>query len=335
MLGAHLISILIVLVALLAFSAFFSGSETALMAISKLRLRHLAETKPIRARLVERLLKKPERLIGTILLGNNLVNVAMSALATALAITLWGERGIAYVTAILTIVILIFAEITPKIFAKYFNERVSFIAAPILNGIMLVLNPVVVVVTYVSNRILYLLGIDVSKIKRPLMTEEEIKTCIKMGWDEGAITAQERQMLSRVFTLNDKTIGEIMVPKEDMAILDRDATVEETAHLISKTGFSRFPITKRGDSDIVGFVHAKDVFGLIEEKETGSLKKIMRPPYFVPADKKIDAQLRSFQARKLHQAVVLDGSGKVAGLVTLEDILEELVGSIKDEHDLD
>ena len=335
MLGAHLISMLIVLVALLAFSAFFSGSETALMAISRLRLRHLAETKPIRARLVERLLKKPERLIGTILLGNNLVNVAMSALATALAITLWGERGIAYVTAILTIVILIFAEITPKIFAKYFNERVSFIAAPILNGIMLVLNPVVVVVTYVSNRILYLVGVDVSKIKRPLMTEEEIKTCIKMGWDEGAITEEERQMLSRVFTLNDKTIGEIMVPKENMAILDRDATLEETAHLISKTGFSRFPIRKKGESDIVGFIHAKDVFRLIEEKETGSLKKIMRPPYFVPADKKIDAQLRSFQARKLHQAVVLDGSGKVAGLVTLEDILEELVGSIKDEHDLD
>jgi putative hemolysin len=335
MLGAHLISMLIVLVALLAFSAFFSGSETALMAISKLRLRHLAETKPIRAKLVERLLKKPERLIGTILLGNNLVNVAMSALATALAITLWGQRGIAYVTAILTLVILIFAEITPKIFAKYFNERVSFIAAPILNAIMLVLNPVVVVVTYASNRILYLVGVDVSKIKRPLMTEEEIKTCIKMGWDEGAITAQERQMLSRIFTLNDKTIGEIMVPRENMAILDRDASVEETAHLISKTGFSRFPIRKRGDSDIVGFIHAKDVFRLIEDKETGSLKRIMRPPYFVPADKKIDAQLRSFQARKLHQAVVLDGSGEVAGLVTLEDILEELVGSIKDEHDLD
>ena len=335
MLGAHLIPMLIILVALLAFSAFFSGSETALMAISKLRLRHLAETKPIRAKLVERLLKKPERLIGTILLGNNLVNVAMSALATALAITLWGERGIAYVTAILTLVILIFAEITPKIFAKYFNERVSFIAAPILNGIMLVLNPVVVVVTYVSNRILYLVGVDVSKIKRPLMTEEEIKTCIKMGWDEGAITAQERQMLSRVFTLNDKTIGEIMVPRENMAVLDRDASLDETAHLISKTGFSRFPIRKENDTDIVGFIHAKDVFRLIEEKETGSLKKIIRSPYFVPADKKIDAQLRSFQARKLHQAVVLDGSGKVAGLVTLEDILEELVGSIKDEHDLD
>jgi len=117
------------------------------------------------------------------------------------------------------------------------------------------------------------MGIDVSKIKKPMITEDEIKTCIKMGWDEGAITAEERQMLSRVFTLNDKTIGEIMVPRENMAILDRDATLEETAHLISKTGFSRFPIRKEADPDIVGFIHAKDVFRLIEEKKPALLRK--------------------------------------------------------------
>jgi putative hemolysin len=139
---------------------------------------------------VERILKKPEKLIGTILLGNNLVNVAMSAIATALAISLWGERGIVYVTAILTLVILIFAEITPKVYAKYFSERISFIAAPVLNVIMVIFNPIVVVVTYVSTKVLLLIGVDVSKIKRPLMTEEEIQTCIKMGWDEGAITAE-------------------------------------------------------------------------------------------------------------------------------------------------
>ena len=209
---AHLIYILILLVVLLGLSAFFSGSETALMAISRLRLRHLAEKRPRRAGILERLLKKPEKLIGTILLGNNLVNVAMSAIATAIAISIWGERGIAYVTAVLTIVILIFAEITPKVYAKYFNERISFIIAPILNVIMVIFNPIVVVVTYISNKLLSLIGIDVSKIKRPLMTEEEVQTCIKMGWDEGAITAEERKMISRVFTLDDKTIGEVMVP---------------------------------------------------------------------------------------------------------------------------
>jgi putative hemolysin len=331
---AHLISMLIVLVVLLGFSAFFSGSETALMAISRLRLRHLAETKPKRAKIVEHILKNPEKLIGTILLGNNLVNVAMSAIATALAISLWGERGIAYVTVVLTLVILIFAEITPKVYAKYFNERISFVTAPILNVIMAILNPVVVAVTYTSSRLLLLIGVDVSKIKRPLMTEAEIQTCIKMGWDEGAITAEERMMLSRVFTLNDKTVKEVMVPREKMAVLDLNASITDLTKTILKTGYSRFPVKKGDDLKVVGFVHGKDILGFLNEKRPASLKKIMRPPYFIPGGKKIDAQLRSFQTKKLHQAVVLDNEGKVAGLVTLEDILEELVGSIQDEHDV-
>jgi putative hemolysin len=332
--GANLILILFILVVLLGFSAFFSGSETALMAISRLRLRHLSETKPRRASIVEHLLKKPEKLIGTILLGNNLVNVAMSAIATALAIYMWGDKGIVYVTAILTLVILIFAEITPKVYAKYFNERISFATAPVLNVIMAILNPVVVAVTYVSNKVLFLIGVDVSKIKRPLMTEEEIQTCIKMGWDEGAITAEERTMLSRIFTLNDKTVEQVMIPREKMAVLDLNASITDLTKTILKTGYSRFPVKKGNDLEIVGFVHGKDVLGFLDGKRPASLKKIMRSPYFVPADKKIDAQLRGFQAKKLHQAVVLDNEGKVAGLITLEDILEELVGSIQDEHDM-
>jgi len=335
MFEANLILMLIILGALLAFSAFFSGSETALMAISRLRLRHLSETKPLRAKLVERILKRPERLIGTILLGNNLVNVAMSALATALAITFWGERGVAYVTVVLTIVILIFAEITPKVYAKYFNERVSFLTAPILHFIMLLFNPVVAALTHASSKILHLVGVDVSKIKRPLMTEEEIKTCIKMGWDEGAITAEERKMLSRVFTMNDKTVGQVMVPRDRLTTLDIDASLEDILRIILKTGYSRFPVSKGDKLNIVGFVHAKDVFRLMEKTKADSLKTIIRPPYFISGDNKIDAQLRSFQKKKLHQAVVLDNEGEVIGLVTLEDILEELVGSIQDEHDFD
>ena len=335
MLETHLILTSIVLVVLLVLSAFFSGSETALMAISRLRLRHLAETKPKRARLVEGILKKPERLIGTILLGNNLVNVTMSAMATALAISVWGERGIVYVTAVLTLAILIFAEITPKVYAKYFNETVSFISAPILRIIMLLFSPVVAGVNYLSSRILLLIGIDVSKMKAPIMTEDEIKTCIKIGWDEGAITAEEKKMFSRVFTLNDKTVAEVMVPKQEMTTIRTDASIEEALRVIMNTGYTRFPVRRETESDLVGFIHAKDLFPLIGDKNLGisSLKGILRPSYFVPADKKIDVQLRSFQAKKLHQAVVLNNRGEVAGLVTLEDILEELVGSIQDEHD--
>jgi putative hemolysin len=333
MMQTNPVIMLVLLIVLLGFSAFFSGSETALMAISRLRLAHLAKTKPIRARLVERMLHKPERLIGTILLGNNLVNVAMSAIATAFAISLWGQKGIVYVTGILTIAILIFAEITPKVYAKYFNERVSFLTAPLLNGIMIFFNPVVVAVTYITSKMLLLVGVNVTKMKRPLMTEDEIKVCIEMGWDEGAISAEERKMLSRVFTLNDKSVGEVMVPREKITVLDVNASTHQTINTIVKTGYTRFPVTRGKNLNIIGFMHAKDLFRLVEKGGSVSLKKILRPPYFVAADKTIDAQLRSFQDRKLHQAVVLDSEGKVAGLITLEDILEELVGSIQDEHD--
>jgi putative hemolysin len=333
MIEAKSMFMVILLVMLLGLSAFFSGSETALMAISRLRLTHLAKTKPITAKLVERLLKRPERLIGTILLGNNLVNVAMSAIATAFAISLWGQKGIVYVTGVLTIVILVFAEITPKVYAKYYNERISFLTAPLLNGIMIFFNPVVVAVTYITNKLLLLVGVDVSTMKRPLMTEDEIMTCIKMGWDEGAITAEERKMLSRVFTLNDKTVRDVMVPKERMTVLDVNASADVTTKAIIKTGYTRFPVKEGDDFHIIGFIHAKDFFRVSQDGRPVSLQKVLRPPYFVPSDKTIDAQLRSFRARKLHQAVVLDSKGNVAGLITLEDIVEELVGSIQDEHD--
>ena len=167
------------------------------------------------------------------------------------------------------------------------------------------------------------------------MTEQEIQTCIKMGWDEGAITAAERKMLSRVFTLNDKTVGEVMVPREKMTIINIDAPMDDIVKTVLKTGYSRFPISEGKDLDIIGSIHTKDFFKLIEAKRLFSIKTILRPPNFVPADRKIDAQLRSFQSKKLHQAVVLDDNGRVIGLITLEDILEELVGSIQDEHDFE
>jgi putative hemolysin len=321
------------LVILLAVSAFFSGSETALMAVSKIRLKHLTETMPVRVRFVEKVLKNPEKLIGTILLGNNLVNVGMSALATAFAISIWGEKGIVYVTFVLTFVILIFAEITPKVFAKYFNEPVSLFVAPLFNVIMVVFNPLIIGVTYISTKLLWLLGIDVGKLKRPLFTESEVITCIKMARDDGSITDEERKMLSRVFTLNDKSVMEVMVPKEKMIVLHENDSLKDAAATIIKTGFSRFPVSRGKKFNIVGFVHAKDILSLTGKKESTSIKSLIRPALFIPFDKKIDTQLRSFQEERLHQAVVLDDKGNVMGLITLEDIVEELVGAIKDEYD--
>jgi Mg2+/Co2+ transporter CorB len=329
----HLLILGILLIIFLGCSAFFSGSETALMAVGKLRLKHLAASRPKRVRLVEELLEKPDRLIGTILLGNNLVNVAMSAVATALAMSVWGEKGIIYVTVGLTIVILIFCEITPKIYAKYFNERMSFFSAPILKVVTAVSAPIVTLVTFLSHKLLLLTGIDMSKIEKPLMTEAEVRTCIQVGWDEGAVTDEERKLLTRVFRLNDKSVAEIMVPREKMATLDLNASIKETIEKVIKTGFSRFPVMTSKTDEVVGVIHAKDLFKIVGDGTFATLEKIILPASFVSADEKIDAQLRRFKALKKHQAIVINQENTPIGLITLEDTLEELVGSIQDEHD--
>ncbi len=325
---------IILLVLLLFCSAYFAGSETALMAVSRVRVHQLGKKFPRRSKIVEGILEKPEQLIGTILLGNNLVNVAMSAIATALAISLWGDTGIVYVTVVLTVVILIFADITPKVYAKYHNDMVSIYTAPALKVIMAVFNPVVVVIAFIARKLLLVLGIDIAKMKRPLVTEAEVKTLIDIGREEGTITADEKEILARVFTLNDKTVGDIMVGKKDMAVVNSDNTIDQVLKTIKKAGYSRYPVRSGKSPDIIGFIHTKDLLGKTGGRKLGALKTLIRPAYFIREDKKIDSQLRGFKKRKLHQAVVLDKKGDVAGLITLEDILEQMVGSIEDEHDV-
>jgi putative hemolysin len=332
----HKLIILLLIFVLIGLSAFFSGSETALMAASRLRLRYLSETRPQdrkRIEEVETILRDPERLIGTILLGNNLVNITMSALATALILPVYGEEGILYVMVVLTLVILIFAEITPKVYAKHFSESVSIATAPAIRLVMRISLPAVSFVTFVSRGILRLAGLETTKRKRALFTEAVLQTCIKMAWDDGGITTEERKLLSRVFTLNDKSAADVMVPAHRMTVLPRDSTLEDIVRTVIRTGFSRFPVTKGKGLDIIGIVHSKDILRYTGSSRHFSMDKILRAPVFIPASRKIDVQLRLFQTWKIHQAIVLDDEGKVAGLVTLEDIVEELVGAIEDEHD--
>lgn len=331
--GLSIVPQIILLALLLACSAFFSGSETALMAVSRLRLKQLEKRHRNTVRIVNRVLNKPEKLISTILLGNNLVNVAMSAIATAIAISLWGDSGIIYATIVLTVVILVFAEITPKVYARYHNDRISLLTAPILRVLMMVFNPFVFVFTFIARYILLALGIDIRKVKKALVTESEVKAVIQIGWEDGSVSGEEKKLLSRVFTMNDVTVGDIMVPQAKMVVLSSDTSVEQALETIRKTGFSRYPVIHGEGREIMGFLHAKDLLGKTGSGKLGGLKKVVRPPYFIPSDKKIDAQLRAFKSRKLHQAVVLDKEGEVAGLVTLEDIIEQMVGSIEDEYD--
>jgi len=326
---------LIILLVLLACSAFFSGSETALMAVGRLRLRQMEKTHSRRVKTVEAILNRPEKLIGTILLGNNLVNIAMSAIATAIAINLWGDTGIIYVTVVLTLVILIFAEITPKVYAKYHSARISLLVAPSLRVLMTILNPIVFVITYIATKLLMILGIDISKTKNKLITEAEVKTLIKLGWEDGAITSEEKRILSRVFTMNDKNVGDIMVPKKRSVVLSTELTITQAVNTIRRRGYTRYPVRTGKDPEIIGFLYAKDLLGKGGSKKLSTMKRLIRPVNIIPENKKIDSQLRSFRTGRSHQAVVVNQSGEFVGIITLEDIMEQMVGSIEGEHEED
>src|SRR4030042_691261 len=329
------ISLWILIVLLLGCSAFFSGSETALMTVNRVRLRQVAKKHKRGVKIVEGILEKPEKLIGTILLGNNLVNVAMSAIATAIALSLWGDAGIIYVTAVLTVIILIFAEITPKVYARYHSERISLLTAPILKGIMTIFQPVIAGATFLVRKLLLLVDIDISRTRRAIVTEGEVKTLINMSWEDGSISAEEKDMLAKIFTLNDKSVADVMVPKRRMVTLTSEQTIDQALKTIKRHGFSRYPVKNSKTQEIIGFIHDKDLLG----KKRGnmklrSMKKLIRPPYFISENKKINSQLRHFKSRKMHQEVVLDEQGDITGLLTLEDILEQMVGSILDEYDV-
>jgi putative hemolysin len=324
----------IIMLVLLGCSAFFSGSETALMAVSRVRLRQIAKKHTRSVKIVEGILEKPERLIGTILLGNNLVNVAMSAIATVVAVSIWGDRGIIYVTVALTLVILIFAELTPKVYARYHSERIAILSAPIIKAIMSVFHPITVGVAWVAKELLFLLGIDITKIKRNIVTEAEVKTLINMSWEDGSISAEEKDMLGKIFTLNDKPVAAVMIPRKRMVTLGSDYTIDQALKTVKRHGYSRYPVRRKKSQEIIGFIHAKDLLGKRGSKKLSSMKKLIRPAYFIPESKKINSQLRHFKSRRLHQAVVLDEEGEVKGLITLEDILEQMVGSIEDEYDV-
>jgi len=329
------LTLLILVFLLLGFSAFFSASETALMAASRVRLRQIARKRSVAVKIVEGILDKPEKLISTILLGNNLVNVAMSAIATALALSVWGDSGIIYVTIILTLLILIFAEITPKVYAKYHSERISIITAPIIRAIMTIFRPVTAAIIYIVRKMLLLLDIDITRTRRNIMTEAEVKTAITMSWEEGSISAEEKDMLSKIFTLNDVSVGDVMVPRRRMVTLSSDYTVDQALRTIKRNGYSRYPVRKGKTQEIIGFVHAKDLLRKRGSKKISSMSKLIRPAYFIPESKKINTQLRHFKARRLHMAIVMNDEGVLKGLITLEDILEQMVGSIDDEYDVE
>lgn len=322
---------------LLMLSAFFSGSETALTAASRARMHALAEEGNRGAATVNGLLAAPERLIGTVLLGNNLVNILASALSTSLLIGLFGEVGVAYATIGLTLLVVIFAEVLPKTYALAYADRFSLAVAPIMGVLITVLRPATVLVEAIVRAILALTPTHRDDDANFLSAHREIRGHIDLQTKEGAVARHDAHMLGGVLDLGDLQVADIMIHRTKMEMINADDPVAEIVEDAVKSKFSRLPVWRGEPENIIGVLHTKDLLarlaGVDWDVSRLDLKSFAKEPWFIPDTTSLKEQLNQFLKGQTQMALVVDEYGEVQGLITLEDILEEIVGQIADEHD--
>lgn len=315
-----------ILAALIVLSGFFSSSETGMMALNRYRLKHLQKNNHRGALRAGKLLERPDRLIGLILIGNNLANIFASAVATIIAIRLWGDAGVFIATGALTLVILIFAEVTPKTIAALYPEKVAFPASWVLLPLMVVLYPLVALINSVTNALLKLLGFDPNKQSDEHVSMEELRTIVT---DAGKlIPARHREMLLNIFDLEQVSVDDIMVPRTEVYGIDLDDSDEDILIRIQSSAHTRVPVWRDDINNIVGVLHMRNISRVINSRglDRVALEREMEKPYFIPESTPLHTQLLNFQKKKKPLAVVVDEYGEVLGLVALEDILEEIVG---------
>jgi len=322
------IEIILFLVCLLL-SGFFSSSEVALISITRAKVRALLNQGRKGAKALDTLKRSTDTILITILIGNNIANVAAASLATAIAIGIYGDVGIGIATGVTVVLMLVFGEIGPKMYASRHTEDLALrVARPILY-LSKVLYPVLWVSDQINRQFAFRPG-----VAEPVVTEEEIKEWIDVGEEEGTIEEQERDMLYSVLRFGDTTVREVMTPRIDVVMIEDASTIENALSIFNETGFSRIPVYHEQIDNVVGLLNVKDVFSAVVRQQTSAMiRELMYEPYFVPESKKIDELLKELQVKKQHMAVVLDEYGSFAGIVTVEDMLEELVGEIMDEFD--
>lgn len=324
----------VILLILLLMSAFFSGSETALTAINKLRMRSLADDDVKGAKSALKLIDDPTKMLSALLIGNNIVNLSASALTTTMAIDIWGNRWVGLATGILTLFILIFGEITPKTISSIKAEKIVLrIAGPILI-ITNLLTPVIFIINKLCNGVMRLFRIDPNEKPTP-MTESELRTILEVSHEEGVIESEERRMITNVVDFGDSLAKDVMVPRIDMSFASVDLSFDELVHLFSIDKYSRLPVYAESRDNVIGIVNLKDVFFYNGNKEDFKITDIMRDPYFTYEYKKTSELLIEMRRKSIALAIVLDEYGATAGLLTIEDLLEEIVGEIRDEYDED
>ena len=311
----------------------FSATESAFLSINKLRLRVLRGKKNKKALRTGSLLDSKTKLLNTILLGNNLVNVGLTALLTAIALEMYGERGVEIAAIVSTVVLLLFGEITPKTIASSYPEKIAFAVAPFISFLTKLFAPVVSFLGKISELIARLFGVNTAS-KSVSFTEEDIKTFIDAGEEEGVIEQNEKKMLRQVFKFTDLTAKEIMVPRTEIVAIPLESTYQEILDLAENTSFSRFPVYKDGIDDICGFVYLKDML-FFDDVESFSVKKVMRPPLFILENRRISSIRKIFKENKQSIAIIVDEYSGTSGLVTIENLTREIFGSAGKEQSLD
>ncbi|WP_078120596.1 HlyC/CorC family transporter [Thiosocius teredinicola] len=314
------------LIFLLVLSAFFSGSETALMTLNRYRLRHLASAGHPGAKLAERLLKNPDRLIGLILLGNNFVNILASSLATVIALRLGGEGAIAIAAGLLTLVVLIFSEVAPKTMAALYPEKLAFPAAWIYTPLLRVLFPMVWLVNLIANNVLRVLGIYPEDAEGNALSHEELRTVVN---EAGAMIPKRHQkMLLNILDLEKVTVDDIMVPRSELDGIDLDNPLDLILEQLEQTPYTRVLVYRGSIDQVVGFLHSRRAMQALLDNELTqeALEGLIREPYYIPKGTPLNRQLLNFQRNRRRTALVVDEYGDVLGLVTMADLLEEIVG---------
>ena len=324
---------ILIVIGLLALSAFFSSSETAMMAVNKIRVRNLADAGLSSAQTLMKVLDNQPKMLSAILIGNNIVNISASSLATILVTRAFGDMYVGVGTGILTLLVQIFGEITPKTSATLYSETMALRFAKPIYMIMQVLTPVIFIVDKLSQGVLRLLHVDPNK-KQDAITEDELRTIVEVSHEEGVIESDEKKMIYNVFDFGDSVAKDIMVPRIDMTFIDVDATFSEVIEVFREVKYTRYPVYEETTDNVIGIINIKDLL-LTENQKKFCIRDYLREPLYTYEFKKTAELMVELRKTQNNIAIVLDEYGATAGLITLEDMLEEIVGEIRDEYDED
>lgn len=323
----------LILAFLLLLSAFFSSAETALTTVNKVRIRTLIEEGSKQAETVRKILDHYSKMLSTILVGNNIVNISASSLATTLAIRIWGSYAVGFMTGALTLFVLLFGEITPKTWAMYNSEKISLAYARVIYTLMLLFTPVIFIVDKLAGGIMLLFHINTSQ-KANAMTERDLKTYVDVSHEDGAIETEEREMIYNVFDFSDSAAKDIMIPKIDVTMVDVTASYNELLGIFKESLYTRIPVYENDSDNVIGIVNIKD-FLFVPNKRAFAIRDILREAYYTYEYKKTADLMMEMREATMNVAFVLNEYGACVGMITLEDLLEEIVGEIRDEYDED